>query len=241
MKRFFQGNSFQKFLFHDVMVVKLRVLEHRVAVWRRFGRSYYRTRQTSYRVVTELLPSCYRVVAVRPLVDSFDCYGRNKSIGWPVCVCVCVCCRVCWPFGLLPFVFFFVSCVCVCVCVCVAFYSWGAERCPFRAGGTPWKPGADGPAGPGRSPCRRYVPRFEMSQFITRHRVQKPTFPTNPTFPHTHTRTHWNEQEGKSEGQGSGDWKMKQENNRISEITKLQIGTEGTKKLASASFHYIRH
>ena len=87
--------------------------------------------------VTELLPSCYRVVAVRPLVDSFDCYGRNKSIGWPVCVCVCVCCRVCWPFGLLPFVFFFVSCVCVCVCVCVAFNSWGAERCPFRAGGTP--------------------------------------------------------------------------------------------------------
>ena len=122
MKRFFQGNSFQKFLFHDVMVVKLRVLEHRVAVWRRFGRSYYRTRQTSYRVVTELLPSCYRVVAVRPLVDSFDCYGRNKSIGWPVCVCV-LSSVLAVRFVAVCFLFRF---VCVCVCVCVLRLILGA-------------------------------------------------------------------------------------------------------------------
>ena len=189
MKRFFQGNSFQKFLFHDVMVVKLRVLEHRVAVWRRFGRSYYRTRQTSYRVVTELLPSCYRVVAVRPLVDSFDCYGRNKSIGWPVCVCVCVCCRVCWPFGLLPFVFFFVSCVCVCVCVCCVLFL-GRRALPISSRRNAVKAGrrrSGRPRPVALSPLRASIRNESIYYAPPGSKANLPNQPNLSTHTHTHT------------------------------------------------------
>ena len=137
--------------------------------------------------VTELLPSCYRVVAVRPLVDSFDCYGRNKSIGWPVCVCV-LSSVLAVRFVAVCFLFRFV-CVCVCVCVCCVLFL-GRRALPISSRRNAVKAGrrrSGRPRPVALSPLRASIRNESIYYAPPGSKANLPNQPNLSTHTHTHT------------------------------------------------------